>query len=52
MMKGDGRRVYGYPIPGNVFWRDIGTPRARLEADRYVIELMSFEEKMSSRLEL
>jgi len=38
MMKGDGRRVYGYHIPRGVFWRDIGTPRARLEAERHFLD--------------
>jgi len=33
-----GRAVYGFQIPLNVFWRDIGTPEARLEADEYALK--------------
>ncbi len=37
LMLKDGRPVYGFRIPSSVFWRDIGTPQARLEADQYAL---------------
>jgi len=36
LMVKEGRRVKAFPIPGDVFWRDIGRMEHRLEAERYV----------------
>jgi dTDP-glucose pyrophosphorylase len=30
--------IYGFRIPKDIFWRDIGTPESRLEADAYVLK--------------
>ncbi|MBO3763220.1 MAG: NTP transferase domain-containing protein, partial [Candidatus Brockarchaeota archaeon] len=38
LMIEDNLPVYGFKIPQNVFWRDIGTPESRLEADAYVLK--------------
>jgi NDP-sugar pyrophosphorylase family protein len=37
LMVRDGLRVYGFRIPREVFWRDVGTPRARLEAEEFAL---------------
>jgi dTDP-glucose pyrophosphorylase len=38
LMINDGRKVKGFIIPENVFWKDIGTQETRLEAEKYVFE--------------
>lgn len=38
LMLMDGRPVYGFRIPRDVFWRDVGTQESRLEAERYALE--------------
>ncbi|MGB9759522.1 MAG: sugar phosphate nucleotidyltransferase [Thermoproteota archaeon] len=38
LMIEDNLPVYGFKIPQDVFWRDIGTPESRLEADAYVLK--------------
>lgn len=38
LMIQDNLKVCGFKIPSNVFWRDIGTPESRLEADAYVLK--------------
>jgi NDP-sugar pyrophosphorylase family protein len=37
-MINDNLPVYGYRIPSEVFWRDVGTQESRLEAERYALE--------------
>ncbi|MEM2905138.1 MAG: nucleotidyltransferase family protein [Candidatus Bathyarchaeia archaeon] len=37
LMLRDGHPVYGFRIPPSVFWRDVGTPQSRLEADQYAL---------------
>lgn len=37
LMGSDGLNVCGFKIPNSVFWRDIGTPEARLQADSYML---------------
>lgn len=38
MMIKDGKKVRGFVIPKGVFWKDIGTQEARMEAEKYVLE--------------
>jgi mannose-1-phosphate guanylyltransferase/phosphomannomutase len=38
LMIEDGKKVCGFIIPENVFWKDIGTQEARLEAEKFVFE--------------
>lgn len=37
LMNSDGLKACGFKIPNKVFWRDIGTPEARLQADSYML---------------
>jgi len=37
LMLKDGQPVYGFRIAPSVFWRDVGTPQSRLEADQYAL---------------
>lgn len=37
----DNLPVYGYRIPSQVFWRDVGTQESRLEAERYALEKLN-----------
>ena len=39
LMIKDGLKVLGFFIPENVFWRDIGRPESRIEAERYILGL-------------
>lgn len=39
LMIKDGLNVLAYRIPGSVFWRDIGRPETRIEAEKYVLEI-------------
>ena len=38
LMVKDGLKVTSYKIPRNVFWRDIGRPQTRIEAEKYIQE--------------
>ena len=38
----EGEPIFGFRIPPNVFWRDIGTTEARLEADEYALRNIGF----------
>lgn len=39
LMIKDGLKVTAYKIPQNVFWRDIGRPQSRIEAEKYVQDM-------------
>jgi bifunctional UDP-N-acetylglucosamine pyrophosphorylase/glucosamine-1-phosphate N-acetyltransferase len=39
LMINDGLNVLAYRIPFSVFWRDIGRPETRIEAEKYVQEI-------------
>jgi len=41
LMINDNLPVYGYRIPSEVFWRDVGTQESRLEAERYALEKLN-----------
>lgn len=38
LMIKDGKKVRGFTIPESVFWKDIGTQEARLEAEKYAFD--------------
>jgi NDP-sugar pyrophosphorylase family protein len=38
LMIKDGLKIKAYIIPKTVFWRDIGRPEARIEAEKYMLE--------------
>jgi len=38
----EGKPVFGFKIPSDVFWRDIGTLKARLEAEEYALRKIKF----------
>ncbi|MBS7609060.1 nucleotidyltransferase family protein [Candidatus Bathyarchaeota archaeon] len=44
LMVEDGLGVYGFRIPREVFWRDVGTPRARLEAEEFALRTFALGE--------
>jgi len=35
-MINDGLNILAYRIPKSIFWRDIGRPETRIEAEKYV----------------
>lgn len=39
LMANNGLNVLAYRIPGSVFWRDIGRPETRIEAEKYVQDI-------------
>jgi len=36
----EGRSAFGFRVPEGAFWRDVGTPFARLEAEEYALRNM------------
>jgi len=51
IMLREGCPALGYRIPRDVFWRDVGTPVARLEAEEYALRNMKNFNKGSKRHE-
>ncbi|MEM2925988.1 MAG: nucleotidyltransferase family protein [Candidatus Bathyarchaeia archaeon] len=49
LMVEDGLGVYGFKIPSKVFWRDVGTPRARLEAEEFALRTFALGEPSGSK---
>lgn len=37
LMSSEGLNIRGFKIPNSVFWRDIGTPESRLQADSFML---------------
>jgi len=46
MVRG-GRRVKGFPIPSDVFWRDIGRMEHRMEAEQYFLRVITVSNQIA-----